>query len=204
MTNSDYDDFNYDDFNYDDFNYDLFDCDDFDYNYERNEDSEDNERKIIVEKIDEYIYVLNHCFCCYYKYYQYSDKETFSEFSPCEMQEEKQIIENSVEKLLRDFISSNISQNVIYWSVLIYYYIIMIIEYNAVSLCNQKYIKRHIHYKIIPELMNKCEYEKLDKIQSIIILDSEIPQISEMLLYLSFSDDPSASFIRKNINFPVV
>ena len=80
------------------------------------------------EKLNTCLYLLNHCINRFYKPYKFFDENTFSEFTPC-CNEEKKLLCETIEKALEIFIhdNNNLNENIIYWSVVYYYYITIVV-----------------------------------------------------------------------------
>lgn len=162
----------------------------------------ENKRIAKYTKLNTCIYILNHCFNCYYVYYKRQNSPTFQEFMPCESPKEKTILLQSVQQIFNHFNETELPDNVAYWSVACYYFNTMVSEYNAIHLTNHKNIKRHIENKLVRDLKREgnCD-DVVEKIMGVSILESDINQITRVILEIASSDAPWASFIRKHIHY---
>jgi hypothetical protein len=162
---------------------------------------EKNNRIFNFEKLEICIYILNHFLHSYYKYFQYIDKHIFAEFTPCGFLEEKEILEFSIRKMLNEVTLSNVNENVIYWSIVYYYFNTIVVEYNALMVFNQYKLNKYINKKLIPELEKQQNVTKIQNVRDVLLLDTEVTEITNLILHISCSDELWTQCIRKIIHY---
>lgn len=136
------------------------------------------------------------------KSYDVNDVHTFSEFTPCSV-EEIELIESITEELFKSPLVKIVSENVIYWSVLYYYYNTIVLEYNIIPFVNQKKLYKYMdseiyrlrrHGKTVEDIL------KMQEMSSVQFKYSEIHKITNIMVQFAFSDEAWVCMIRKKIN----
>lgn len=134
--------------------------------------------------------------------YDANDIHTFSEFTPCSMKE-IELLEYIAEDLFKTSFVKKVSDNVIYWSLLYYYYNTIVLEYNITPFVNQKKLYRYIDSELYRRRKNGKTIEDIlytQKISTVQFKYSEINQITDIMIQLSFSDESWACIVREKIN----
>jgi len=149
------------------------------------------------EKLNICMSILNDCISKYYKKYGSYDKHFLLEFIPCS-NNEKKILETCVKNILETFEISIISENVLYWTIVYYYYNTIVLEYNVVQLFHQHRMRRYIEMKTT-ELKYKENNTELDKFLSVKIDNEDVELITSLMLQIAYSDEKWATTIRQNI-----
>jgi hypothetical protein len=149
------------------------------------------------EKLNICISILNECISKYYTKFSSYDKYLLLEFTPC-CNEEKKVLEICLQKILEKFGISIISENVLYWTIVYYYYNTIVLEYNVVQFFHQHRMRRYIEMKT-SELKYKENNIELNKFLSVKFDNEEVELITTLMLQISFSDEKWAMFIRKQI-----
>jgi len=159
--------------------------------------------KINYEKLNTCVDLLNQCINKYYRPYKFLDEHIFSEFTPCSCQE-IQLLGESIEKILESFINEEknnekFNENIIYWAVVYYYYNTIVIEYNVVTIFNQRKLKDYINKFVIPDLKRKQNFIEIDKIMNVRFRNDEIIHITKIMIIIASSEDEWATFVRKKL-----
>jgi hypothetical protein len=149
------------------------------------------------EKLNICISILNDCISKYYTKYCSYDKYFLLEFTPC-CNEEKKVLELCLQKILEKFGITIISENVLYWTVVYYYYNTIVLEYNVVQFFHQHRMRRYIEMKTT-ELKCKENNTELNKFLSVKFDYKDVELMTTLMLQISFSDEKWATTIRQNI-----
>ena len=150
----------------------------------------DKKLNICISILNDYINKYYNKFACY-------DKYIFLEFTPS-CNNEKRILETCIKNILEYFTMSDISENVLYWTIVYYYYNTIVLEYNVMQFVHQHRMRRYIEIKTNEFTYNKNTAD-LDKFLSVKIDNEDVKLITSLMLKIAFSDEKWATTIRQNI-----
>jgi hypothetical protein len=153
-----------------------------------------NREKVItcIEIINKFIY----------ESYDENDVDTFAEFTPCSI-EEIELLESITQDLFESPLVKIVSENVIYWSIIYYYYNTIVLEYNITPFVNQKKLYKYIDcqlYRLRKSVKTIEDIIYMQQISSVQFKYSEINKITNIMVQFAFSDEEWICMIRRKIN----